>query len=189
MFISLASVGVNRLFPSLLMIALASASASAQDASGPFSPGAMRKSPVEVFIFLRTDCPISNRFAPEVQRLSQQFARKGAQFWLVYPDRAESAANVATNAKDFGYSLPVLRDPDRALVKLSHASITPEAAVFSRGKLVYHGRIDDRVAALGKVRPAATTHELQAAVSAALLGQTPAVTEAPAIGCYISDLQ
>jgi hypothetical protein len=189
LFLSLAAVGAIKFCSSLFVGVVLAATAFAQAADGPFSPQALRRSPIEVLIFLRSDCPISNRFAPEVERLSQEFSAKGVQFWLVYPDRADSAANVATNAKEHGYSLPILRDADRALVKRSDATITPEAAVFSHGELIYHGRIDDRVAAFGKVRAAPTTHELQDALNAALLGKKPAVQEAPAVGCYISDLR
>ena len=189
LFLSLAVVGAIKLHSSFVAVTLLAATAFAQAAGGPFSSQSLQKSPVEVLIFLRSDCPISNRFAPEVERLSQEFSAKGVQFWLVYPDRADTAANVADNAKEHGYNLPILRDADRALVKRSDATITPEAAVFSHGELIYHGRIDDRVAAFGKVRPAPTTHELQDALNAALLGRKPAVQEAPAVGCYISDLQ
>ncbi len=189
MFLSLAAVGALKRHFSLFAVIFLAATALGQAGDGPFSPQAQRKSPVEVLIFLRSDCPISNRFAPEVERLSREFSAKGVQFWLVYPDRGDTAANVANNVKEYGYQLPILRDPDRALVTRSDATITPEAAVFLRGELIYHGRIDDRVAAFGKVRPAPTTHELQDALNAALLGKKPAVTEAPAVGCYISDLQ
>jgi hypothetical protein len=74
-------------------------------------------------------------------------------------------------------------------VRLSRVTITPEAAVFDRGKLVYHGRIDDREAAIGKTRPAATTHELQDAIVAALAHRAPAVAYAPAVGCTLADVQ
>jgi hypothetical protein len=36
-----------------------------------------------VFLFVRTDCPISNRYVPEIQRLSEKFAARGIQFRLV----------------------------------------------------------------------------------------------------------
>src|ERR687888_56342 len=53
----------------------------------PFqSPGAK----TIVFLFTRTDCPISNRYAPEVRRLYAKFAASGATFYLVYPDPDES---------------------------------------------------------------------------------------------------
>jgi hypothetical protein len=41
-----------------------------------------------VLVFVRTDCPISNRYAPELRRLQDRFAPRGMAFWLVYPDPA-----------------------------------------------------------------------------------------------------
>jgi thiol-disulfide isomerase/thioredoxin len=49
---------------------------------------------VVVMLFVRTDCPISNRYAPTIQHLSEKF-RGRANFWLVYPDAAESAARIS----------------------------------------------------------------------------------------------
>src|SRR5580693_341193 len=43
-----------------------------------------------VLLFVTTDCPISNRYAPEVARLFKSFAPKGVRFWLIYPNPAES---------------------------------------------------------------------------------------------------
>ncbi len=37
-----------------------------------------------VLVFTTTDCPISNRYAPEIKRLTAKFAGK-ARFVLVYP--------------------------------------------------------------------------------------------------------
>src|SRR4029077_14236294 len=56
---------------------------------------------VVILIFVRTDCPISNRYAPTVQRLSTAYAGKAA-FWLVYPARAESADMIRKHEHDFG---------------------------------------------------------------------------------------
>jgi hypothetical protein len=73
-------------------------------------------------------------------------------------------------------------------VMQSEIEITPEAAVFDRQhQLVYHGRIDNLYEDIGRSRPAATTHELQDAIQAALRGQDPLVKTAPAVGCYVSD--
>jgi hypothetical protein len=38
---------------------------------------------VRVFIFLRSDCPVSNRYAPELKRLSDEFAPRSAVFSMV----------------------------------------------------------------------------------------------------------
>ena len=144
---------------------------------------------VVVLLFVRTDCPISNRYAPEVQKLSEEF-RGQADFWLVYPDRNESASAIESHLEAFHYALAALRDVHHELVKRAQATITPEAAVFdSRGKLVYHGRIDNLYPEVGRSRPAATTHELRDAVGAALSGKTMNPDHASAVGCYISDVK
>lgn len=143
---------------------------------------------VAVLIFVRTDCPISNRYAPLIQEMSAKY-RKEAAFWLVFPDKAESADKIRAYEKEYGYTLQALRDPERALAKRSGARVTPEAAVFSaKGELVYHGRIDNLYQDYGRARPAATTHELADAIEAASRGVAPATTAADGVGCYIADL-
>jgi AhpC/TSA family len=144
---------------------------------------------VVVLIFVRTDCPISNRYAPTIQRISTSYTGK-ATFWLIYPDKAESSAAIEKHLHEYGYELPALRDPQHALVKLGQAQVTPEVAVFDpNGQLVYHGRIDNWYVSFGHARPAPTTHELDDAIQAALKGSKPQVTTADGIGCYISDLE
>jgi hypothetical protein len=83
-----------------------------------------------------------------------------------------------------------VRDPDHVLVRLASATITPEAAVVDpRGRVVYHGRIDDRFANLGVDRQTATEHTLEDALAATLLGNPVRRPVAPAVGCFITDLK
>ena len=126
-----------------------------------------------MLIFIRTDCPISNRYAPTIQRLSAQYAGKAA-FWLVYPDKGESSAAIEQHLHEYGYKLPALHDPQHSLVKLGQAQITPEVAVFdASGQLVYHGRIDNWYQDFGHARRAPTTHELDDAIQAVLAARNP----------------
>jgi AhpC/TSA family len=144
---------------------------------------------VVVLIFVRRDCPISGRYAPTIQRISEEH-KSDTRFYLVFPDKADSADQIRSYLRDFRYSLPALRDPAHVLVKQAHAQITPDAAVFGRkGQLVYHGRIDDLFVAFGRARSSATTHELEDAIEAAAAGRSPAKTEVAGVGCYISDLE
>src|SRR5262244_2577596 len=57
---------------------------------------------VVILIFVRTDCPISNRYAPAIQKLSAEYSGKAA-FFLVYPARAESPEMIRKHNEDFGY--------------------------------------------------------------------------------------
>jgi hypothetical protein len=152
-------------------------------------PFAVKDDKAIVMIFLRTDCPISNRYAPELQRIGAKFSPRHVRFWLVFPDKSEPPEKVRQHVAEYHFPGKPLLDPNKELVRAAEASVTPEAAVFLPDrKLVYHGRIDDRVADFGKVRPRAATHDLEDALESVLAGKPVAQSSTKAIGCYISDL-
>jgi thiol-disulfide isomerase/thioredoxin len=155
----------------------------------PFDPFRAARGKLVVLIFVRTDCPVSNRYAPTIQQLSAQNGDKAA-FFLVYPSKKETSETIRRHDRAFGYALAALRDPQHILVKQSQAQITPEAAVFDANRrLVYHGRIDNLYEDFGHARKRATTHELADAIEAAIAGKTLTANATPAVGCYISDLE
>jgi thiol-disulfide isomerase/thioredoxin len=176
------------------LLAFAPTSVSAQDgvidlAGKAVDPFAVARRKVVVLIFVRTDCPISNRYAPAIQQLSAQHAEK-AEFFLIYPDKRESAEAIRKHDQEFGFRMASLRDPQHVLVKRSHAQITPEVAVFNaERKLIYHGRIDNLYEDFGHARKSATTHELEDAVQAAINGKSLRTDATSAVGCYISDVE
>lgn len=164
--------------------------ANAFDLDGrPFDPLSTHAA-ATALIFVGPDCPISNRYAPEIKRLSTRYERDGVRFFLVYPDPQLSSATIRQHLAQFSYDLPALRDPQHALVALAEASATPQAAVFDGASaLVYSGRIDDRYIDFGKQRPAARTHDLEDALQATLAGRQPSAARTRAVGCYIADLK
>jgi len=153
----------------------------------PVDPFRRTPGKVIVLVFVRTDCPISNRYAPTIQEISGK--NKGrAEFYLVYPVSSETTEQIKKHLKEFGYTLTALRDPDYELVKRAGTLVTPEAAVFTpNGDLLYHGRINDWYAEFGKARRAPTTQELADAVTAATAGKPVAVASEPAVGCFLPD--
>jgi ribosomal protein L35AE/L33A len=144
-----------------------------------------------VFLFTSTDCPVSNRYAPEVRRIAETFAGQGIVVRLVYPNPADKTAAIREHMGAFAYAGTTegLRDPEHALVKFTGVSVTPEAAVYANGRIVYRGRIDDRFVDFGVERPVATKRDLSDALSAIVAGKavTPATTQA--VGCYIVDFK
>lgn len=155
-------------------------------ASNPFQHAGGR---IIVFLFVRTDCPISNRYAPAIQAMSAEFKRN-AQFYLVYPVRSETTEQIRNHLLEFGYKLAALRDPDGELVKAAQTKVTPEGAVFSpEGQLLYHGRIDDWYSEFGRSRAAPSTHELSSAIESAIAGKAVAVAAMPAVGCFLPDVK
>jgi hypothetical protein len=151
----------------------------------PVDPIRRTDGKIVVLLFVRTDCPISNRYAPAIQEMSYRYGARTA-FYLVYPIKSETTEQIRRHLKDFGYHLVALRDPELVLVQTSQAHITPEAAVFAGdGRLLYHGRIDDWYQDFGRARRAPTTHELSEAIEAAIAGKNVATATAPAVGCFI----
>jgi hypothetical protein len=142
-----------------------------------------------VFVFVGAECPISNRYAPELNRLQARFAPLKIQFWLVYPDPAITPENAKKHMAEYSYQFGGLRDPDHALVKRSGATTTPEAAVFSMdGGLIYRGRINDRFPALGAARAAPTKNDLEDALHAFLDGKPAPSKFTTPVGCLIGAL-
>jgi thiol-disulfide isomerase/thioredoxin len=192
------SFRVIRLLIVLIVVAwlalLASTSPAAENTGfdlqgNPVDPLKSAVGKVVVLVFVRTDCPVSNRYAPLIQKLSTEHAGKAA-FWLIYPSKSESPEAIRKHEREYGYKIPALRDPRHVLVKESQVQITPEVAVFDLSKrLVYHGRIDNLYEDIGRARSTATTHELEDAIFAALTGKSLAVDATHGVGCYISDLE
>jgi hypothetical protein len=141
-----------------------------------------------VLLFVSTDCPISNRYAPDVRRLHDRYAKDGVVFRLIYPNPADAVDDIRDHLKSFSYPGTALRDLHHDAVKQAGATITPEAAVYDgRGRLTYRGRIDDRYSAVGIERATATKHDLQDAIAATIAGKTVAPKFTQAVGCYIAD--
>jgi len=142
-----------------------------------------------VLVFTRSDCPISNRYAPELERLYRAYSPRGVEFLLVYPEAGLTEAAMKAHQREYGYTIPAVLDGAHEYVNRAGARVTPEAVVFVGGKIVYRGRIDDWFIDIGKARQHAGTHDLDDALSAVLAGRTPAVRETHAIGCAIENAQ
>jgi hypothetical protein len=172
------------------VLRVSAASNGPLDLSGkPLDPFA-NAARARVFLFVRTDCPITNRYAPELQRIAMEFAQRGVEFWLVYPDPAETATAIETQIAQYKLPGKALHDTHHRLVERSQATISPQAAVFdASAHLIYSGRIDDRYVDFGKARPAARTHDLEAAITAVLSGKPVSLSRTRAIGCYLADVQ
>ncbi len=142
-----------------------------------------------VLLFVRSDCPISNRYAPELQRLYQQYSPQGIDFRLVYPEPGLTPAAMEAHLREYGYTIPAVLDPGHEYVSRARARVTPQAAVFVRGQPVYLGRIDDRYVETGKARNTAHHHDLEEVLADVAAGRVPRLRETKAIGCAIENPQ
>jgi hypothetical protein len=141
---------------------------------------------LEVWIFTRTDCPIANRYAPAIEKLYQEYSARGVAFKLIYPEPGVTAANVEKHRTEYRLTVPFEIDSKQLLVKQAGVQVTPEAAVFSDGKLIYRGRIDDRQAALNFARQGTVTQDLAITLDSILTGhRPPKLRTTRAFGCAI----
>ncbi|HWB20114.1 MAG TPA: redoxin family protein [Phycisphaerales bacterium] len=139
-------------------------------------------------MFLMTDCPICNTYAPEIARIIDAYSRNTIHFSIVYVDDHISTQKARTHAKDHGLSATILLDDSHQLSKAVGATVAPEVAVVSAdGDILYRGRIDDLYVDYGKKRMTASTHELRDALDAIGSGHTVSVARTTAVGCYIPE--
>lgn len=137
-----------------------------------------------VLIFVRTDCPISNRYAPKLGRIAARFADAPLDLYLVYVDRDETPARIREHVAAYALPGTPLRDVEQVLAARAGTQVTPEAALFdAEGVLRYHGRIDDGWVDYGKPRATPSSDELVDAIVAVLAGERPQVEHAEAVGC------
>jgi hypothetical protein len=142
---------------------------------------------VAVLVFVRSDCPISNRYAPELIAIYNRVKNAGVGFTLVHVDPDEPEEAIQKHRTEFGYPFPAVKNPD--LAKAAGARTTPEVAIYSDAKLVYRGRIDDRYVSPGISRRAPTVHDLDDVLQALLRGERVPFRSTRAVGCSIQDLQ
>ena len=143
--------------------------------------------PAGVLFFITNDCPISNFYAPEIQRICGEYGAKGVSCSVVYVDPTLDRAAVRKHVSDFGYrQIPAILDTKHQLVEAAGAKVTPEAVVIGHdGKVRYSGRIDNFYAGLGRPRRQATVHDLRAALDELLAGKTVTTPHTNPVGCFI----
>jgi hypothetical protein len=172
----------------LAAAAFASGSAPLRDvegvAHGSLADGTRKAT---VLFFVLTDCPISNQFAPEINRICDKYEPEGVGCFLVYVDPEKTDAEIAQHAKAFGHGArPAIHDVTRTLTQKAGATITPEAAVFSpSGELLYRGRVNNLYASLGKQRRQATEDDLRDALDEILAAKPVTTPRTQAIGCFM----
>ncbi len=143
-----------------------------------------------VVVFVLHDCPISNKYAPEIQRLADEFGKKSARFYVVHVDPELTDGDAAKHAEEYRYKLPVLVDRKHDLVRALRATTAPEAFIIgSDSKVQYRGRIDDRYVALGKPRHEVRERDLRRALEAVIEGRQVEVAETKPVGCLIPEIE
>jgi peroxiredoxin len=140
-----------------------------------------------VLLFVATDCPLSNSYVPELNRMNSLYTPRGVAFYAIQGDATVPAEKVRAHVREFGYTFPYLFDPTEALASYTGAGTTPEAVVLSpQGTLLYLGRIDNRLEEYGKPRIKITEFDLRDTLDAILSGRPVPHPRTKVLGCAIT---
>jgi peroxiredoxin len=139
-----------------------------------------------VLFFLMHDCPLANTCAPEINRIVADYAAHGVRSFVVYVENDLSAKAARKHAQEYGFTCPALLDRGQKLVQLTGVTVSPEAAVLGPdNRLLFRGRIDDRLIAFGKQRVTPTRRDLREALDEILAGKPVSTPLTKAVGCYL----
>ncbi len=150
-----------------------------------FSMHETRKFNASVFVFLLPDCPACENYALTLNSLSKKYKTAGIQFYGVFPPFI-TPGEIEKYRTDYKIKFPLLMDYNRELLNAFDAHVAPSVYVINEGSLLlYHGRIDDWMYAVGKKRTVITHHELADALAAISAQKKIPVSSTQPVGCLI----
>ena len=149
------------------------------------APLAVPAGRVHVLLFVTTDCPIANSYAPEISSLAAELRGTEVTPFLVHVAPDVDAASAKAHARAYGLELRILLDPEQRLARAVGATATPEAAVLTAAGLQYLGRIDDRWRKLGADGQVPEHRDLRDAIAAVRAGRAVAQPRTETVGCLL----
>ena len=138
-----------------------------------------------VLVFLGTECPVSNLYAPTIVELEKRYRDKGVQFIAVYANESEDLDQAAAHAYDRDIPFLVLKDFGQRLADSVGIKRVPAVAVLDgEFTLRYRGRVNDQYGPAIK-RPKPTREDLAEAIDDVLAMKKVAIAETEADGCVL----
>ena len=140
---------------------------------------------VVVLVFTCASCPTAVDYEDRINELAKKYGGKEGKAAIVAVCvnrvKGDTLPELTERAKQREFAFDYLHDESQKIAKDYGAIFTPEFYVFNRDrKLVYMGAMDD-VSDAAKV----TKKYIEAAIEAALKGESPAVTETIGRGCRV----
>lgn len=138
-------------------------------------------------VFTCNHCPYAQAWEERIAEIGNAARKAGVGVIAInsndpaaFPD--DDFAPMQERAKQLGLEFPYVVDATSEMAKAFGATKTPEAFLFdAKGKLVYHGTIDDN----SRDASAVKQPWLRQAVDAVTAGQRVATAETKALGCSI----
>ena len=143
--------------------------------------------PLQLFIFLSPECPLSKNYTVTLNKLFQQYNNQ-VDFYGCISGKGFATSEIQSFITTYKILFPVFVDVPEKFTHYINAAVTPEVILLNKnGELVYKGAIDDWVEDLGKQKLTVSKHYLQDAINASLNNKEVMVKRTKAIGCMIND--
>ncbi|HKI17760.1 MAG TPA: redoxin domain-containing protein [Isosphaeraceae bacterium] len=150
---------------------------------------ALRGSRAIVLVFIGTDCPVGNQYAPRLIEMNRDYKTKGVVFLGISSNAHDSEKEVARYVHDMGFDFPVLKDLQNKVADSGLVERTPEVLVLDgAGRVRFRGAIDDQYK-VGKARNAPTQNYVRDALDALLANQPLKVTATKVEGCLLDRVE
>jgi peroxiredoxin len=138
-------------------------------------------------IFSCNACPWVKAWESRIAEIGNTYSKKGVGVIVINSNdpavQAEDGFDVMqARAEKFALAYPYVVDASSSVARAFGATRTPEVFLFdAKGKLVYHGAVDDNAHEPEKVQ----NRYLTAALDAVVAGKVVATAETKALGCSI----
>jgi peroxiredoxin len=138
-------------------------------------------------IFSCNACPWVKAWESRIAEIGNAYSQKGVGVIVINSNdpavQAEDGYDVMQQrAEKYALGFPYVVDASSGVARAFGATRTPEVFLFdAKGKLVYHGAVDDNAHEPGKVQ----NRYLAAALDAVIAGKPVVTAETKALGCSI----
>lgn len=131
-------------------------------------------------------CPIVQKMTPDLKKVQADYESKGVRFLMLNANNHDKPEAIAAEAKDFGITIPILKDVGQKVAEPLGVVRTAETFVIEpkTWKILYHGPLNDRLT-YGKERAQATNNYVPDVLDAVLAGKQVPVIHQMADGCII----
>ena len=137
-----------------------------------------------VLIFMLPDCPACQAYTQQLSELKKKYPR--FNFIGVFAGRYSKQHEMQEFASTYHPDFLLTVDLQHSIIKKLGVTVAPQAVIIDKQyHILYSGRIDDWMYAIGKKRTIVRQHDLQQAIEEIEKGKAVTISKTTPIGCII----
>jgi len=132
-------------------------------------------------------CPIVRNAWSDFRTTRDEYESQGVRFYMLNANPQDSRSDLVSEAADYGYDVPILKDEAQLIAASLDVTRTAEVLVIdpSIWEIVYRGPVNDRLG-YGRQRAEAREHYLKDAIGEVINGTEVSVPARSAKGCVVN---